>query len=89
MLDGSFRLTGDIDLAFVQALAQIVGGKIDQHHIVSGIEKRIGDGFANLNAGDAADHIIEAFQMLHVDGSKNVNTGFEQFFNILPTLRVA
>ena len=89
MLDGSFRLTGDIDLAFVQALAQIVGGKIDQHHIVSSIEKRIGDGFANLNAGDAADHIIEALQMLHVDGSKNVNTGFQQLFNILPAFRVA
>jgi hypothetical protein len=27
MLDGALGLTGDIDLAFVQALAQIVGGR--------------------------------------------------------------
>ena len=88
MLNCSFCLTGDINLAFVQALAQIVGGEIDQHHIVGGIEKRVGYGFTNLNAGNAADHVIETFQVLHVNGSKNINPGFQQLFNVLPALRM-
>ena len=88
MLDCTLCLTGDIDLAFVQALTQIVRWEIDQYHIVSGIEKWVRNGFAHLNTGDAADHIIQAFQMLDVNGSKNVNASFQQLFNVLPALRM-
>ena len=89
MFDGPFGLPGDIDFAFVQTLAQIVRGQVDQHHFIGRIEKRIGDGFAHLNACDAADHVVQAFQMLHVNGGKDVDTRFQQLFNILPALRVA
>lgn len=88
VLDGSFRLTSDIDLAFVQALAQIIGEDRPAPHRQRH-RKRIGNGFAHLNTSDAADHIIETFQMLDVNGGKDVDTGFQQLFNILPALWMA
>ncbi|MNB91488.1 hypothetical protein D3C75_385690 [compost metagenome] len=89
MLNGPFRLPGDVDLAFVQALAQIVRRQIHQHHFVGGVEKGIGDGFPHLNPGYAADHVIQAFQVLDVNSGKNVNARFEQLLNILPAFGVA
>ncbi len=79
MFNGALRLPGNIDFAFFQPLAQIVRGQVHQHYVVGGIEKRIGHGFPYLNSGDAADHIIQTFQMLNVDGCENINASFQQF----------
>lgn len=88
MFNGAFGLPGDIDFAFFQALTQIVRWQIDQHHLVGSV-KRIRYGFAYLNSRHAADHVVQAFKMLHVDGGKDINTGVEQFFNVLPALGMA
>ena len=77
MFDGALGLAGDIDFAFVQALAQIIRRKVDQHHLVCGIEERIGHGLAHLNAGDAADHVVQAFEVLNVNRRENINAGFK------------
>ena len=77
MLNGAFRLSGNINLAFFQPLSQIVRGQVHQHYVVGGIEKRIGHGFPHLNPGDAADHIVKAFQMLNVDSGENINSCFQ------------
>ena len=55
MFDGALGLAGDIDFAFVQALAQIIGRQVDQHHLIGGIEEGIGHRLAYLDAGYAAD----------------------------------
>ena len=88
MFNGALRLPGNIDFAFFQSLAQIVRGQVHQHPVVGGIEKRIGPGFPHLNSGDAADHIVQAFQMLNVDGSENINACFQQLLNVLPAFRM-
>ena len=88
MFNGAFRLPGNIDFTFFQPLTQIVRGQVHQHHVVGGIEKRIGHGFPYLNSGDAADHIIQTFQMLNVDGSENINASFQQLLNVLPAFRM-
>ncbi len=62
-------------------------GQVHQHHVVGGI-KRIGHGLPYLNSGDAADHIIQTFQMLNVDGSENINASFQQLLNVLPAFRM-
>ena len=77
MFDGTLGLSGNIDFAFVQALAQIIRRQIDQHHFVSGIEERVGHRLAHLNAGHAADHVVQAFQMLHVNRCENINASFK------------
>ncbi len=89
MFNSAFRLAGDIHFTFVEPLAQIVGRQIDQYDFISGIKKGIGDGFAHLNPRDAAHHIIQTFQMLYVHGGENVDSRFQQLFNILPALRMA
>ena len=89
ILDGAFGLPGKIDLSFVQALAQIVRGKVDEHHLIGGIKKGVRHRFAHLNAGYAADDVVEAFQVLNVNGGENIDARLEQLINVLPALRVA
>ncbi len=88
VLDGPLGLAADIDFSLIEPLTQIVGGQVHQHHIVGGVEKRIRDGFANLHAGDAADDIVQALEVLDVNGGKYVNAGFQQLFDVLPAFRM-
>ena len=88
IFDRSLGLPRQIDFAFIQTLAQIVRGKVNQHHFISRIKKGIGDSFAHLNSGDAADHVVQAFQMLDVNGSKDIDARLKQFINILPAFGV-
>lgn len=89
MFNGAFGLTCNIDFSFMQSLAQIVWRQIDQHHFVRRVEKGIGYGFANLNAGHAADHVVQAFEMLNIYRGENINACFKQLFNVLPAFGVA
>ncbi|MNM69074.1 hypothetical protein D3C81_806600 [compost metagenome] len=89
VLDGTFGLTGDIHLAFIQTLAQIVRRQVNQHHLGGFVEHVIGHGFTYPYPGHAADHVVQAFQMLYVDGGQHVDTGIQQLFDILPALRMA
>ena len=77
MFDGALGLAGDIDFAFVQALAQIIGRQVDQHHLIGGIEEGIGHRLAYLDAGYAADHVVQAFEMLNVNRGEHIDTGFK------------
>ena len=49
----------------------------------------VGHGFVHLDADDAAHHIVEAFQVLHVQRGPDVDAGGQQLFHILPALGVA
>ena len=77
MFDGALGLAGDIDFAFVQALAQIIGRQVDQHHLIRGIKEGIRHRLAYLNAGHAADHVVQAFEMLNVNRGEHIDTGFK------------
>ncbi len=88
VLDRPLGLPSDVNLTFVQALAQIVRGQIHQHHFICRVEEGIRDRLPYLDAGDAAHHVVKAFQMLHVDGGKDINARFQQLFNVLPAFGV-
>lgn len=89
IFDGALGAVADVHFALFQPLTQIVRRQIHQHHFIGAVEKGIGYGFAHLNAGDAAYHVIQALQMLHVDGGNHVDTGIQQLFNVLPALGMA
>ena len=89
MLNSALGLAAHIDLALVQALAEIVRGQVNQHHVVSGVKKGIRHGLPHLDPGDAAHHIVQALQMLYVEGGKDVNARLQQLVDILPALRMA
>ena len=77
-------LLGHIDLALLQALDQLARWQVHQHDVVQAVEHRIGHGLADPHAGDAHDHVVEAFQMLDVDRGPHIDAGIEQLHHILP-----
>ncbi len=85
VFDGAFGPFANVNLALFQPLTQVVRRQVHQHHFIGGIEKRVRHGFA----GHAADHVVEAFQMLHVDGGHHVDAGIQQLVDILPAFGMA
>ena len=88
VFDGPLRLTGQVDLALLQTLTQIVRGQIDQHHLVGTIKHPIRHCLAHPDAGDAADDVVETLQVLDVDGGEDVDPRLQQLLHILPALGV-
>ena len=89
VVDGQSGLFGHIDLAFVQALDQLVRGQIDQFDLIGLGQNLIGQGFADLDAGNLLDDVVQAFQMLDVQGGEHVDARGQQFVHVLPAFQVA
>ena len=85
---GALDLFGKIDLAGLEPRQQLVGRDIDQNDIVGFVEERIGDGFPYPDAGDAADDVVQALQMLDVERRENIDAGGQQLVDVLPALRM-
>ena len=83
------RLLRQVHLAGRQSLEQLVGGNVDQDHLVRAIEERVGDRLPHADAGDATDDVVEALEMLDVERREDVDAGREQLLDVLPALRVA
>ena len=81
-------LVGRVDLARFKAIDEILDRQIDVDHLIGPLQDRIGHGFAHEYAGRLLDHLIEAFEMLHVEGADDVDPGFEQFQHVLIALLV-
>ncbi|MNM67889.1 hypothetical protein D3C81_794330 [compost metagenome] len=88
-LDGRPRLLRHVHLAFAQALQQFTGRQVDQHQFEGFLQHPVRQGFAHLYAGDIADLVVEAFQVLDVDRGVDVDAGGQQFLNVLPALGMA
>ena len=86
---GPLGLPGQIDLAFAQALQQLIGCQIDEDDLVGLVEDVVGNGLEDAQAGDLADDIADAVQVLDIDGRKHVDAGGEQLFDVLPAPGVA
>ncbi len=81
-------LLGNVHLAGLEAGEQIVGGDVDQHHLVGIVEERVRNGFPDRDAGDAADDVVQAFEMLDVERREDVDAGRQQLLDVLPTFRM-
>ncbi|MCY1169126.1 hypothetical protein D9M73_91430 [compost metagenome] len=82
------RLGGDIDLAVLQPVDQLVGREID-HFDLGIVQHRIGHGLAHPHAGEAGDDVVEALDMLDVERGEHVDTRRAQFLDILPAFGMA
>src|SRR5450759_3504443 len=87
--DRPFGLLRQVNLAFAQPFQQIVRRQIDELDLVSALEHRIGHRFPNANLGDAADDIVQAFEVLDVERRVNVDAAVEQLLDIVPAFRMA
>jgi hypothetical protein len=86
---GKAGLIREVDLAFVHPAAQLVDGKVNDLNVGSLIQDGVRDGFAHRDAGDLGDHIVEAVEVLDVEGGIDVDAGIDQFDDILPAFGVA
>ena len=89
---GTLGLLGHIDLAFIEAGDQILGREIDQLDVAGKIDDRIRHGFADPDFGDSGDDVIQAFDMLDIEGRIDIDPGGEQLLDIhialgMPALR--
>ncbi len=81
------RFLRHVDLAIAQPLDQFVGRNIDDLDL--GIfQNRIGHGFADADAGERRNDVVQAFDMLDVDRRIDVDPGAQQFLDILIALGV-
>ena len=87
--DRARGLLGDVDLALLQPLQQVVGRQVDQHDLVGVVEHAVGHRLAHLDAGDAADDVVQALEVLDVDRRVDVDARVEQLVHVLPALGVA
>jgi len=72
-----------VDLSLAQPLAQFFDRNIHGYDLAGAGEEGIRDSFPDLDAGDAAHHLIKAFEMLDVEGGNYVDAGCRQFLDIL------
>ena len=79
----------DIDLAVLEALDQVVGGDVDDLDVVGAIDDRVGHGLADADAGDLGDDVVEALDVLDVDGGVDVDAGGQQLLHVEVALGVA
>src|ERR1022692_5347475 len=85
---GALDLLGHVDLARLEARQQFVRRNVDQDHIVGLVEECIGNGFPNPDAGDGADDVVQALQMLDVERRVHIDAARQKFVDVLPALRM-
>ena len=88
MREGPARLLRHIDLALFQPLDQLVGRQID-HLDLGIIEDGIGHRFAHPHAGKAGDEVVQALDVLDIEGGEHIDPGVAQFLDVLPALGMA
>ncbi len=79
----------DVDFAFLETFDQVLGGEIDQLDCIGTVEHRIGHGLAHAHTGDLRDHIVEALDVLDVDGGVDVDAVRQQLLDVEIALGMA
>ena len=79
----------NVDLAFLEALDQIVGREIDQLDGVGAVEHGVRHRLAHAHMRDLGDHVIEAFDVLDIDRRVDVDAVTHQLFDVEIALRMA
>ena len=89
VLERALGLLRDVDLAVAQALEQLLGREVDQPHLVGAVEDPVGHRLAHAHAGDLRDHVVQALEVLDVDGRPHLDARIEQLLDVEVALRVA
>ena len=82
------RFLRQVDLAFLQPFDQF-GGR-DIHHLnLCLVKDCVRHRLTHANAGEGSNDVVQALDMLDVDGRIDIYAGVEQFFDILIALGMA
>ncbi len=77
-----------VDLARGHPLAYALLGQVDELDLAGAAHHLVRDRLPLHDVGYLEHDIVEGFEMLDVEGAQDVDTGFEQRINVLPTFPV-
>ena len=86
VLERPLGLLGNVDLAFLQALDQVVGRQVDELDGIGAVEDGVGHRLAHAHARDLRHDVVQALDVLDIDGRIDVDAGIEQLLDILVAL---
>ena len=86
---GAHGLGAEVDLALLEPLPQLVRGQIHEADLVGQLEHRVGHRLPYDHAGDLGHHVVEALDVLHVQGGVDMDPCRQQLLDVLPALLVA
>ena len=86
VLERALGLLGNVDLAFLEALDQVVGRQVDELDGVGAVEDGVGHGLAHAHARDLRHDVVQALDVLDVDGGVDVDAGVQQLLDVLVAL---
>ena len=88
VLQRALRLVRHVDLAFAQALDEVVRGDVDELDGVGAVEHRVRHGLAHPDPGDLGDDVVQALDVLDVDRGVDVDAVGEDFLDVEVALGV-
>ena len=86
---GPLGLGGAVDLAAFQALQELLGLNIHDLHLACPVKDGVGDALPDGDAGDGGHGVVEALDVLDIDGGIDVDAGLQQLLHVLVALGVA
>jgi hypothetical protein len=88
VLDGTLRLSAEVDLAVAHPFEQLVGRQVDELQLVRLLEHRVRHGLTHADPGNFRDDVVQALDVLHVHRRKHVDAGVQELVDVLPALGV-
>ena len=89
MLNGAGDLIADVDLAFAQALDQVLGWQVDQLDLIGELQHLVREGLADADAGDALHDVVQALEVLDVERGEDIDPCGQQFLDVLMALHMS
>ena len=86
---GGTGVVGEINFPFGEAFAESFGGEVDELDLVGQFKDGVRNSFVDGGPGDLADGVGAAFDVLNVERGENVDTGVDEFDDVLVAFRVA
>jgi len=80
--------SGGIHLSLAEAIPQGLGCQVDQLDLLCASQHGIRDRLLLHHAGDLANDIVEAFDVLDIDGRNHVDAGIQDRLYVLPAFAV-
>ena len=77
-----------VNIAVNHPAPQCLRRDVHELNLLGAPHHRIGDGLALHDSGDLFDYVVQAFQMLHVDGGQHIDPGVQDLVDILPALGI-
>ncbi len=86
--EGGVDLLGGIDVAVGHPAPERLRAHVDELDVVGGPDHRVGNGLALDHPGDLVDHVVDALEVLDVDGRDDLHPMVEELLDVLPALLV-